>query len=448
VPSPWPGRPLIPAFRALAEGSLLAVVYAALQAAGGRIAYLGPIELGVILLFGTAFARRGRWTSQRSDALGLLGFGAVAGAFGWLLDPHVRAALVDGQLLQALGLHLAGWLTGAVAFWRGAAHRVREDDSLIDDRLMRWAVPGLAVPWLFGYALSSGETESSFVAAAFIGTLFFVAAGLITIGLARLEALRRSTVGYWRRDTSWLLMVVGIALAVTVASIPIAALLGIPAHSLLGVLVGPLQTMILLVALISAPAFLLAAWLAELLRPILGGGLLQDFQWPTLNLAGGQPGSSLPIIVLSVVMAGLFLLEFLVLAVMLWIVFRDRTRHQDMVDPAFEERAIVVPEPEPAPVPETQPAPSRAPLDIDDPTGAYLAALDELADDGRWPRRPEETPAAHVQRAGASGLRSPAFRRLAAAYQLARYAPQPISPRESRRARSRFEALRAWLHGG
>lgn len=445
MPSVWPGRAVIPAARALAEGSLLAVVYAALQAAGGQVAYLGPIELALLLMAGTAWARRRRWTSRGGEALGLAGFGLLAAAFGWLLDPHVRAALIDGEPLRAAGLHVAGWLTAAAAFWRGAAHRIREDDSLIDDRGMRRAVPALAVPWLFGYAVASGEVESSFVASAFIGTLLFVGAGLMTIGLARLEALRRSTVGYWRRDTSWLLMIAGIALAVTVASIPIAALLGIPAHSLLGVLVGPLQTLILLVALVSAPAFLLAAWLAELLRPILGDGLLQNIQWPSLGIARGQPVSDLPIIVLSVVVAGLFLIEFLMIAVMLWIAVRDRTRRQDMVDPQFEERAIVVPEPEPAPAPPAAAPPARGTPDIDDAAGAYLAALDQLQEDGRWPRRPEETPAAHLARADAQGLRSPAFRRLAAAYQLARYAPRPISPRESHRARARFEALRAWL---
>jgi hypothetical protein len=448
VQSSWPGKRLIPVARALAEGSLLAVVYAALQAAGGQVAYLGPIELAVLIAAGTAFARRTRWIAAHWDAIGLVGFAALAGAFGWLLDPHVRAALIDGQPLEALSLHLAGWLAGAAAFWRGDSHRIREDDSLIDDRLMRWAVPGLAVPWLFGYAVGSGEVESSFVASAFIGTLFFVGGGLITIGLARLEALRRSTVGYWRRDTTWLLMVIGIALAMTVVSIPIAALLGIPAHSLLGVLIGPFQTLILIVALITAPAFLLAAWLVELLRPIIGNGLLQDIQWPTLQFARGQPGSNLPIVILSVIVAGLFLLEFLAIAVMLWIVFRDRTRHQDMVDPAFEERAIVIPEEEPQPSTPTPPPAQRGAPDLDDATGAYLAALDELTDDGRWPRHAAETPAAHLARADGDGLHSPAFRRLAAAYQLARYGPRSASSRESRLARSRFEALRTWLQRG
>jgi hypothetical protein len=443
VPSHWPASRIIPLARALAEGGLLAVIYAALQAAGREIAYIGPIELGVILAAGTAWGRRRGLTSPRVDAVGLpLGI-VIAGAFGWLLDPHVRAALIDGQPLQAAGLHLAGWLAGGVAFWRGETHRVREDDSLIDDRLMRWAVPGLAVPWLIGYAVASGEIESRFAASAFVGTVVFVGAGLITIGLARLEALRRSTVGYWRYDTSWMLMVVGIALAITIISVPIAAVLGIPANALLSVLIGPLQTMILIVALVSAPAFLLAAWLAELLGPVLNRSL-EGFSLPTLNIIRTQPGSDLPLIILSIIVGSLFLFEFIVMGIMLWVVIRDRARRQDMVDPAFEERATVVPGPDSTPVPSPVQPPPRAP-DPNDPAGAYLIALDVLADDGRWPRRPEETPATHLARARASGMDSRSFGRLAAAYQLVRYGPQPISGRESGRAPSRLAAFRAWL---
>jgi len=445
VPSPWPGSRLIPATRALAEGGLLAVIYAALQAAGGQLSYIGPIELAVLVGAGTAWARRQRWTSPRADALGLPIGILVAGAFGWLLDPHVRAALIDGVPLLALSLHLAGWLAGGVAFWRGETHRVRDDDSLIDDRLLRWAVPGLAVPWLIGHSVASGEVESHFAAAAFLGTVVFVGAGLITIGLARLEALRRSTVGYWRHDMSWLLMVVGIALAMTVISIPVAALLGIPANALLGVLIGPLSTMILIVALVTLPAFLLAAWLAGLLRGMLPANPFEGFRLPSLDLLRHQPGSDLPLIILSVIVAALFAFEFIVMGVMLWVVFRDRARRQDMIDPAFEERATVLPPREP-PAASSAPRPRRV-LDPNDPATAYLVALDALADDGRWPRQPEETPAGHLARIRAGGMRSGAFARLAAAYQLARYAAQPISPRESGRARPRLAALRAWLQG-
>jgi hypothetical protein len=447
VPSPWPGSRLIPVTRALAEGGLLAVLYAALQAAGGELPSLGPIELAVLLGAGTAWGRRARWTSPSADAVGLIVGVVLSGAFCWVLDANVRASLIDGEPLRALTLHLAGWLVGGVAFWRGESHRIRDDDSMIDDRLMRWAVPSLAVPWLIGHLAASGEVEAQFAASAFVATVVFVGAGLITIGLARLEALRRSTVGYWRYDTSWMLMVVGIAVGMTVVSVPVAAVLGIQAGALLAVLALPLQTVLLIVALATAPAFILAAFLAGLLRGLLPPHALETFKLPSFDLAHGQPASDLPIIILSVFVASLFLFEFVVGALMLWIVFRDRVRRQDMVDPAFEERFTVVPERDARPMAVAPPPPPAA-QDTNDPAAAYLAALDALQADGRWSRRPQETPAAHLARTRGAGLASFSFARLAAAYQLARYAARPLSARESARTPVRFAAFRRWLLRG
>jgi hypothetical protein len=239
--------------------------------------------------------------------------------------------------------------------------------------------------------------------------------------------------------------VVGIALAITVISVPIAAVLGIPANALLSVLIGPLQTIILIVALVSAPAFLLAAWLAQLLGPLVNHSL-QGFTLPTLNIVRSQPGSDLPLIILSVIVGSLFLFEFVVMGILLWFVIRDRARRQDMVDPAFEERATVVPAPGTAPA-ASPPPPPPATIDPNDPAGAYLVALDALADDGRWPRRPEETPAMHLARVRTGGMHSRTFGRLAAAYQLARYARPHITARETSRTPSRLAAFRAWLRG-
>ena len=69
--SPWPARVLLPAAQALAEGSWLAVVYAALQAATGQFPWIGPLEFGVMAAAGMAWGRRRRWRSPAADALGL-----------------------------------------------------------------------------------------------------------------------------------------------------------------------------------------------------------------------------------------------------------------------------------------------------------------------------------------------------------------------------------------
>ena len=67
------------------------------------------------------------------------------------------------------------------------------EDVVVEDRLIGWAVPGLAVPWLIGYSAASGRLQEDFVAAAFIGTIFFVGSAITALGVARLEALRLST---------------------------------------------------------------------------------------------------------------------------------------------------------------------------------------------------------------------------------------------------------------
>ncbi|HYN64971.1 MAG TPA: DUF4129 domain-containing protein, partial [Candidatus Limnocylindrales bacterium] len=232
------------------------------------------------------------------------------------------------------------------------------------------------------------------------------------------------------------------ALALTGITVPVAALLGIPAHSLLGTMVGPLQTLILLMVVVTAPIFLLAAWIAGLLRSLLPADFrLGELSLPSFTLPRPEPTSDLPGIILTVVVASAFLFDFIVLAAMIWFSYQGRRRRRDFVDPAFEERAIVVPLSAPgAPTPATV-APVRGAAAADDSTGAYLAALDALAEDGRWPRRAHETPAAHLSRARAEGLEGPSFGRLAAAYQLARYSPRPLPAREVKRARIRLQTL-------
>lgn len=111
----------------------------------------------------------------------------------------------------------------------------------------------------------------------------------------------------------------------------------------------------------------------------------------------------------------------------------------------FEERSIVIP-PSDREGPGPMVAPRRrAPLPLDDPAGAYLAALSSLERDRRWARLPNETPAAHAGRIRAEGMEAGAFGRLAVAYQLVRYGALPLTDRERGRAGPRLRALRTWL---
>ena len=438
--SSWSVRVLLPASLALAEGSWLAVLYAALQAGGKEIAYLGPLELGALVVAGMAWGRRRRWTSPAVEALGLPLLALLCGVLGWLLAPDVRVALSEGNLIRALSLHVPGWLA-ALAFWRGQAHRFPADATVTEHWLARWAVPGLAIPWLLGYAFADGQLQDDFAAAALIGTLFFIGSAFTALGLKRLEAVRLSTGRDGRGDRSWLLVIIGLALVLTVGSVPIAALLGIPARSLLGAIVGPLQTLILLLVLLTAPVFLAAAIVAGWLGSTLPAEVLK---LPTFNAPRGEPGSDLPFIILGVIVASIVIFEFLALLVLLWMVYGGR-RRGDPLDEPFEERAIVPPPDDEDDAPPVSAASRRRIPVSDEVTAAYLAALDALAIDGRWPRRANESPAAHLARIRAAGFGSGAFGRLAAAYQLVRYGGRSLRDRERSRSRSRLDGVRALL---
>lgn len=443
--SSWAADRLLPTLQVIAEGSWLAVVYAALQAMAGGPAWLGPIELGAMAWAGMAWGRRRGWTGPRAEALGLPLLALLAGAVGWLLSPEVRTLLANGQPVAALGTHAPGWLA-AIAFWRGEVHRSAEDDDALQDQLLRWAIPGLAIPWALGHALTSGQLEADFTAAAFVGTVFFTGTAFTAMGLARLEAVRATTGTDWRANRSWLALVAAVAIGVTLVAIPAGALLGVPARNLLIALLGPLQTVLVLLLILATPVVLLAAAAAELIQPFLPEGFgLGEIRLP--NLFGADPRqvtSSLPTIVFYAIVGTLLVLELLVLCAVLWIRWQERRKMRIALADPFEERSIVIPAAEPPSMPTIRPRPRRR-IRTDDPAGAYLAALDSLAADGRWARRPAETPAAHVARSRSEGLAHAALGRLAAAYQLARYGGLRLGDPEIRRAPSRLSALRRRL---
>jgi hypothetical protein len=442
--SSWAVRFLLPTVQVLAEGGWLAVVYAALQAFSGAIPRIGPLELALLAWMGLAWARRARWQSAAAEAIGLPALMLVGGTIGWLLAPEVRTLLVHGQFVDALGAHPAGWI-GAIAVWRGEVHRTTDDDDLMAGQLLRWAVPGLALPWLIGHQLTAGPAEIAFTSAAFMGTVVFIGSAFTAMGLARLEAVRLATGADWRLHGSWLVLVLGVALAVTAVAIPAGAFLGVPASALLAVLIGPLRIIFLLLLLISTPVIVIIASLTEL----IGAFLPHGFQLPVFNLQPfsvdpGQVVSDAPTVIVFSIVIVLVIIELAFLALVLYLRWQERRRYRFAAIDPFEERSIVIPPPE------TEPRAAasrrvRARAEPGDPTGAYLAALDILERDGRWPRLPTESPAAHAERAAHEGLQGTPLGRLAAAYQLVRYGDRRLGAREAGRGRGRLSRLRELL---
>jgi len=442
--SSWQVRILLPTVQLLAEGGWLAVVYAALQAIAGSTPRIGPLELALLAWAGLAWGRRSRWTGAAAEAIGLPALALAGGAVGWLLDPEVRGLLVQGDAIAALGTHLPGWI-GAVAVWRGETHRLMEDDDLLAGQLLRWVVPGLALPWLIGHSIASGAAEVAFTAAAFMGTVVFFGAAFVAVGLARLEAVRAATGSDWRTNRSWLLLVVGVAVVITAMGIPAAAMLGVPASALLAVLIGPLRVILLALLLISTPLILVIAAATELIAPLLPQNItLPDLTLPNLQVDPAQVVSDAPTVVFFSVVVLLAVIELAFLALVIYLRWQERRRYRFAVADPFEERQIVIPpaaaEPVARPVVRGRSRPHPA-----DSTGAYLTALEELARDGRWPRGSSETPAAHAARARREGLEGTTLPRLAAAYQLARYGERRLGSLEVKRGRDRLRRLRETL---
>jgi hypothetical protein len=293
---------------------------------------------------------------------------------------------------------------------------------------------------------SAGSLEEEFAAAAFIGTVFFIGAAFTAMGLARLEAVRTSTGSDWRRNRSWVALLVGTAVVITLLSIPAAALLGIPARALLVTLLGPLQALFVLLLLLATPIIVIAAAVADLVGPFMPEGFgLGEITLPDFGVDIREVTTRAPIIIFYLVMGVILLVELMVVGMILWMRWQERKRMRMALADPFEERSIVIPPPDEAKPMEPARRPSRRRAGADDPAAAYLRALEALDRDGRWPRHPGETPAAHSTRARADGLDHPSLGRLAAAYQLVRYGGRALGRAERTRAVPRLAALRGRL---
>ncbi len=430
---------LLPVLQVVADGALLAVGYAAAQALAGARPLIGPLELALLAAVGMGWARRSRWTGAGVELPGTILLAVLAGAMTWFLDPEVRVALVAGNIDAAFILHLPGWV-GALAFLRGRSHSSRDDDEDQQDRLLRFGIPALALPWLAGHLGASGAVERAFVSSAFVSTLLFTASAFTALGLARLELVRRGSADGSPARRSWLVLVGGVALAVTLIGIPAAALLGVPVAALTEAVVGPLRVLLLSLLLLTTPLIVAVAALTDLLGPLLPQGI----QLPRITIPNlrGDPFevSSTPTIVFFTILGILLVLELAAVGLYLWYRLRERRREESEELIGFEERSIVRP-PEEAPSPLAPASRVRRPWDPTTAAGAYLAALELLDGQPVTARRPSETPAAHSRRVS-PGIGNGSLARLAAAYQLERYAASRIAATELARLPRRLAELR------
>ncbi len=428
------------ALDAVVEGAWLAIAYLVLQVLGAHGSILlGPVQFAALAAVGLLL---GQGALPRGNGGVVALVAVVAAVAGWLLAPEVRDALLAGDVNRALGFHAGGWLAG-VAVVRGAIHGESYEDDEVASRLLAWGLPALAVPWLLAQ-VATPAARAAFAEPAFVATLTFVVTALLSLAVARLDALGAGSGVDWRRNRSWLL-VLGLIVAGTVlVGLPLAVALGVPLAAAVRGALGPLWIVFAVaVALLAIPAGLLAAGLVALFRAILHPSQTPSQQAPAgaaIQAPQLAPGSGL-VFTIAVVVAILGLL-----ALVAWRLWPGRGPQHRIED---EERGIVIPQGSlhvGLPMPRWH-RPSRVPAPSDAVT-AYVATVDDLAGHPGLARAVDETPAGHARRLRLDGRGMVPLDLLAADYQLARYACRGLTRAEDRRGVARWWRVRAIAGAG
>lgn len=436
--SPWPRDGvdrligLAPAAAvAVAEGAWVSVVHAAV-AIGILQHQAGPGVAGFVLAAaaGVVVARRvpGRGAAA---SLAVVAVVAGAGVLGWLADPAVRAAVGAAGLSSAVALNPAGWLL-ALAAWRGTRHRDPATEDLAVGSLLAWGVPGLAIPWLLGTSID--ETRGAFVGEALLGTLLFVAGGLIAIGLTRLDAVQASAGVERRRSRAWAGIVVGVVTLVVAVGVPAAILLDVPIGALVHAIAAPFEQ--LGGAIIGA--------ISGAIGTLPGGGTPAPTPGPEPGPGtGGQVADWVP----TALGAAILALFVAILVAILRQASGALPATAAYVPPPREERRFVVPRPALRLTLPSLPRVRRiGRVRPRSAAAAYAALMADLADDADRARLPDETPRRHAARLRREGWGSLSLDLLAAAYALERYGGIVLGPAEVRRAEARWRRLRHRPH--
>jgi hypothetical protein len=410
---------------AIAEGAWIAVVYDALQVGlSGRMGTVDPWAFIAIVAVGMFVVRVAPSGLAHVAAVMVLVLGAAG--IGWWSDPAVRVIASTARLDGLLNAG-SGWLLGLAA-WRGTRHRDPTTDDAVVGSLLTWIIPALAIPWLIG---SGSSQRQAFVDVALPATLLFVSAGLIAVGLARLEALGQLVGVDWRGNRAWLAMLVGVVGLVALIATPASWLLNVSAEANARTLLGPAV----------AAGDVVAAIEDTLGGMLAGSASVQPPAYPPT----GAPKSALSFWIEAFVLTGVLMVLVGVVLVFYRIVTSEP--RPEPTPPEAQERQTVLPQPLPGGLgwihlPRLgfrREAPPRTASE------AYLAVLDRLETDAELRRAPAESPASHARRLRAVGAGTLSLDLLAADFQLERYRGQMLTTIETQRA---IRRARFGLHAG
>jgi hypothetical protein len=364
-----------------------------------------------------------------------------SGSLGWLASPAARAALADG-LGPALAAHPGGWLAG-LAILRGFAHaRIPLGEDTVTN-LLAIGVPGLALAATLG-GLIVDPYRSRFLTDALGAAIVYVAAAVLALAFARLDAIGTDAGFDWRRNPPWLVLTIAMVVVAIILAIPLASVAGTVISVAVSVALGPM----LIVGLATGfdyvarrvIGFFLAVAIVIFVVVRLFGNKTPETP-PTQTGFGDQAPASPAEQLFTISIGGLLLLAMIVgiiVLIALWM------RRAPVPDGLVGETRTIDPGGTGGPPRRRRnrfgfrPAPKTA-------VQAYVALVDDLERHSDVRRDPAETPAAHAARLRATGRSGLSLDLLAADYALARYGEVSLPDHEDRRAVGRWRALRRRL---
>lgn len=431
---------LVPlALAIVAEAAWVTVVSALVQEFSLRLPTLGIAQMATFVVGGVVAARLlagrlgGRWP------LAALGLCVAGGLIGWLLAPEARAALASEGLLAALAANPGGWIA-AIAVLRGFAHaRIPlSEDTLA--HLLGVGILGVAIAAIVGGMIAE-PWRGRFLDDALVAAIVFPISASLALALVRLSEVGVDGGFDWRRNPSWVALLIVLVAATAVIAVPVAVAVAPLIALAVGASIGPILVVGLIAGFDLRTVRLLGIF--TFLGIIVGGIVVLFGREPDPAPAAGSGALNPPLgpepttdVIAWVVFAVILAVAAIIILARLWM------RRQPILDDEVrEERSIDRGEAAPPRRKRTrrrrgQPA---------DAVAAYVRLVDDLADRPTFRREAAETPSEHAGRLRRTGRSALALDLLAADYELARFAERELSPVEDRRAVGRWQALRRRL---
>jgi hypothetical protein len=406
-----------------------------LQAPVLGIPALTAFVAGGLIAARTLGPRLGRWWA-------VVGFGlsVAAGLLGWLFAPDARAALAGGDLRTAIGENPGGWVAG-LAVLRGYANARFPLSAATCARMLRLGIPGLAVIALVGGAVAQ-PWRGIFLADTLVAAVVFVTCGTFALAFARQQTVGVGLHMDWRRNRSWVALLVGAVGIATAVALASAGVVGAAIPVLIGLALGPL----LIVGLVFGTN---RGTVRIIGYAVAGAVLVYAFISAFASTQTAQPppdgGNGLPTTPKTnpTVIVGLGGLGLLIAIVAILILIRVWMGQMKPMEADVDEIRVI--DHGDAPTGAVRRPHRRRHASPVDATGAYLALIEEIDHRPAVRREPFETPAEHARRLRGDGHGALALDLLAADYSLARFGGVGLSEGEDRRAVARWRTLRARL---